>query len=483
MDRLGCRGLRVLMIAVGLAVAALLAPATGSSAEPVATTLSDPPSVRLVRLSGVVDPLVANSVTRAIEASSGSQFVLLELDTPGGMDGAMRDIVKAILDAPVPVVGFVAPSGARAASAGTFILLACDLAAMAPGTNVGAAHPVGISGDVLAEKVTNDAAAYIRSIAQARGRNADWAESAVREAVAVSAEEAVRLNVADLVAADRADLLAQLEGREVGGAILHPAGSRIQDASPSGAVDFLHRLISPDIAFLLLLLGIVGIAAEVTHPGVTVPGVVGVLALILALIELQMLPVRVGALALILAAVVLFILDLKVAGHAFLSMFGTGALLVGGFLLFDRSSMSVHVNPGVLIGSVLAFTAFFTFALSAVLRARHGPVLAGAEALAGIEGVATSDLAPNGFVRARGETWPAIAEGGRIPKGGRVRVVRLEGLHLRVRVGSPEGNTQQGALAETQQGSQQGEVVGGPSEGDAEGDATNSNRDGGAQGE
>ena len=436
-------------LAMGAWLAALPAaaqPATTPTGPP--TTQSRPaavPPIVRVELTGIVDPILANGVRRAIERAGreGAGMVLLVMDTPGGMGTAMREIIQAILASPVPVVGYVSPQGAQAASAGTFILAATSYAAMAPGTTIGAAHPVGVEGEVLEEKVTNDAAAYIRGLATSRGRNAGWYERAVRESVAVNAGEALRLDAIDAVQVNEAALLAALDGRAL------PDGTGRQSVTvvtrgapvrtyglPLGA-RLIHRLIDPNIAYLLFLLGIAGLVYEVLHPGLGAAGVGGALALILALLQFQMLPVELAGLALIALGVGLFVLDLNLAGHAFLSVFGVACLLLGGFLLYDPAS-GTRLNPLLLAATVAAVALLFLVLARPVLAARRAQPVTGAEALVGTTGVALTELTPEGRVRAGGLDWRArVRSGGLVPAGREVVVTRVDGLTLEVETREP----------------------------------------------
>jgi membrane-bound serine protease (ClpP class) len=373
--------------------------------------------VNVATVNGVIDSITAQYVNREIQHAEqdGAQCLVIELDTPGGADGAMRDIVQGILNASVPVVVYVAPSGARAGSAGVFITLAADIAAMAPGTNIGAAHPVAISGEItgtMNAKVTNDAAAYARALAERRGRNADWAEKAVRQSVSITANEAVSIGVVDLIADNLLDLLAKIDGEAVptasGERTLATKDAQIVQVSMSLPQEFLHAIVNPDIAYLLFIVGIVGL-------------------------------VNWGGVALIVLAVVLFILDIKVAGYV-LSVGGAIAFILGSLMLFSPlfpispSAPALAVSRPLIVVTTLAIAAFFVFALSAGIRAQRKEVISGMPALVGATGTATSDLDPQGTVQVKSELWSAVVDGGGIiRKGERVTVVAAEGVRLRVR--------------------------------------------------
>ena len=417
-------------------VAALIA-ATLFLAVPKAHGQSGP-VVTLIEQTGTVDPLTARYVERAIADATRtrSEAVIIRLDTPGGLDSAMRRIIKAIQGSRVPVLCWVGPPGARAASAGAFILISCPFAAMAPGTNVGAAHPVGITGDVLDEKVTNDAAAYIRSLAQARGRNAAWAERAVRESISASAPEAFRLEVIDLVVPTLPELLRQTNGLTLtvagGTETLTTTGTVIEKAKMSWSESILHLLIDPNIAFLLFAFGIAGVVYEVLNPGLNVAGVVGVIMLIAAFVILGMLPVNVAGLILIAAAIGFFIIDAMVVGHGLPTAAGIISLVLGGLFLFDASVANARVSKGLLIGASIALGGFFFFIVRAALKTRKQLPSTGQESLIGTTATVRVALDPLGIVHARGEEWSARTLDAPIAVGEVVRVKSMEGLTLEV---------------------------------------------------
>jgi membrane-bound serine protease (ClpP class) len=404
--------------------------------------------VDVVAVKGVIDPFVAQYLTRGIQLAEqdGAQCLVIQLDTPGGSDNAMRDIVQHMLSSPVPIVVYVSPAGARAGSAGVFITLASDIAAMAPGTNIGAAHPVEITGEItgtMNTKVTNDAAAYARALAERRGRNADWAEEAVRESVSITANEAVEIGVVDLVADDLTDLLEKIDGETVSTALgerrLATSGADIHEISMSLPQQVLHTIVDPNIAYLLFIIGIVGLVAELYHPGAIFPGVTGSICLILAFVAFGSLPVNWGGVALIALAVVLFILDIKVAGYA-LSVGGAIAFILGSLMIFSPLAPvspavpSLVVSRPLIVVMTIAITAFFVFALSAGIRAQRARVVSGIHALVGATGIATSDLDPQGTVQVKSELWSAVADGAEaIRKGEPITVVAVEGVKLKVR--------------------------------------------------
>jgi membrane-bound serine protease (ClpP class) len=418
-----------------------------------AAAAGGPAPVDLLTVDGAIDPITAQYVERglALAAQDGAQLVLIELNTPGGLDDAMRQITGAMLRSPVPVAVYVTPAGGRAGSAGVFILMASDVAAMSPGTNVGAAHPVSGDGSNIPtderDKVTNDAAAYMRLLATTRHHNADWAEQAVRQSVALTADEALAQNVVDLTSPDRAALLSVLDGRTIQrdgqSLVLHTRDASVQPIEQTPFEQVLHLIDDPNVAYLLLSLGFWALLAELFHPGSILPGVVGLLCLALGLTALQSLPFDWTGLALILGSLGLFVIDLKAPTHGALTAAGLVTFLVGSLLLFSHWSgpgtatvpglLDSGVNPLLVLGIGAGLAAFFAIAVRATLRARHRPFLAISAAFAGAHGVATTDLRPGGAVRIQGEEWSAMAQGEAIQRGEPVEVVTRAGLHLLVR--------------------------------------------------
>ena len=398
---------------------------------------SDTPVVVELRIDGVVDPFVADHVEGGIAsaADQGAAAVLLTLDTPGGLDSSMRQITQAILNAHVPVIGYVSPQGARAASAGTFILLSTNIAAMAPATNVGAAQPVGLSGAVASEKAVNDAAEYIVSIAETRDRNAVWAESAVREAESVSAEEALRLGVIDLIAPDVPTLLADVSGMTVDVAgepvTLDLTGATVTEDTMGFFAGFLHSLLDPNLAFVFFWLGLAFIVAEFFIPGGIV-GTLGVLMFVASLVALGMLPVQLIGVVLLAASLVFFVLELLHPGVGLPAIAGVVCLVLGGLFLFDTSVPGVSVSPLVIVPVAVFAAVFFLIVIRAAMRLRHRKSITRDEQLVGLEGIVLRDLHPTGVVQVASEHWTAESVRGIPRKGERVRVVQVEGLTLKV---------------------------------------------------
>jgi len=450
------RELRTYCRLAGLLVAALLgvilapAPAPAGAAQGLgADTEGGEVEVVVLAAQGVIDPVMARFIERGLAQAEreGAECLVLQLDTPGGLDSAMRKIVKRIMSSPVPVVVYVAPAGARAASAGLFITMAAHIAAMAPATDIGAAHPVAIGGELpeeLKAKVVNEAAAYIRTLAEERGRNAEWAEEAVRKSVSLTAGEALEQNVIDLVADSLEDLLRKLDGWEVetawGRVVLETAGAEVRRIEMSLPERFIHRLIDPNIAYVLLNLGLLGIIAEFYHPGAILPGLSGVIMLILGFVALGSLPVNWGGLALLILAIILFLLDIKVTGFI-LSVFGGIAFVLGSLLLFRPFGVPapalprLAVSPWLIAGMTAMIASFFVFVVTKVVQTQRERVTSGAAGLIGQQGVALTELAPRGLVRLRGEEWTAEAldPEGPIPRGSAVEVVEVKGVTLKVR--------------------------------------------------
>jgi membrane-bound serine protease (ClpP class) len=400
-------------------------------------------AVHVLTAKGTVDPVMARYIDRGIDEAerTHARAVVIRIDTPGGLDSAMRDIVQRIDASKVPVITYVSPSGGRAASAGTFIVMAGHVAAMAPNTTIGAAHPIDSSGGditgTLGTKVENDAAAYIRSIATERGRNADWAERAVRQSIAASTDEAVTQRVVDFEANSLDRVLAQADGRTV-----QVQGSsvtlRVSDApvvynDPTFVERLLALISDPNIAFLLLSLGALALMIEIIVPGHIVPGIFGAIALLLAFFALGTLPVNWAGVALIGVAFVLFAAEVHVGGFGALGLGGVIAFIFGGLLLTSSGNPAFQVNRWLVIGIALFAAAFFLSVVSSVLRTRRAPAYMGSQALVGRLAVARTALAPEGFVFFEGARWRATAEDAPVQEGERVRVTSVKGLKLTVR--------------------------------------------------
>ena len=428
----------IFRLAFSIVVAAALMPLQAAAAAPhvVQADLTGD-------INDISEAYISSVVARA--DSDHASALLVVLNTPGGISTSMDGIVTALLNSTSPVIVFVYPSGARAASAGLFVAQAADVVAMAPGTNIGSAHPIAgtgadLTGD-LGKKVLNDAVTRVRSLAQIHGRNADWAEDAVRNSVNINAEDAVRLHVADLEAADIYSLLAAVDGRTVprqsGSLTIHTAGALIEDNPMPFWQVFLGALIDPTIAALLLLLAAYGIITELSSPGAILPGVVGGIAGVLAVVSLANLPVNIAGALMLLFALALFIADLKANTHGILSAGGVLSLVLGLAFLINTGPIGLGVNPIVIALAGLFSFAFFAFFVQRVLAARRRPVAAGAEWLVGAQGEAREAVSPSGLVFVRGALWRATTSGAPIPAGAPVTVIGRKGLELEVAPAEP----------------------------------------------
>ena len=394
-----------------------------------------------LQLNGVVDPFVADYLRGAIGDANSDKAtaVLLQIDTPGGLASSMREITQAILGSKVPVICFVAPEGARAASAGAFVLMSCPVAAMAPGTNVGAATPIGVSGLTLERKVTNDAVASIRSMAEIYGRNADVAESFVRDATSISATAALDEGVIDRIEPSVGSLLAAVSGTTVtlgdSSTTTLPdlAGLELNERSMSPGAGFLHGLFDPNLAFIFFWVGLLLIVIELIIPGHIFSGTVGTILLLTSFASFGLLPVRLIGVSLLIASVIFFVLEVKAPGLGIWSLAGLASLVGGGLFLYDGSG-GVRVSPWVLLGVAALVAVFFGVVVSKLIAIRHvPPVPQGAEAIVGHEGVVLgAGLGTDGVVRVASEEWRAVSPSGPLPGGTQVRVTGLDGLVLTV---------------------------------------------------
>ena len=400
--------------------------------------------VEVLKIEGTISPVSAHRLDEALKSAleDKAQCLIVQLDTPGGLDKSMRQMVRAIMNSEIPVVVYVSPKGARAASAGVFITLASHIAVMAPGTNIGAAHPVAMGvgmDEEMKEKVVNDASSYIKSIAQKRGRNVEWAEKAVRESSSITNEEALKLGVIDFIAEDIPDLLKKLEDRKVktpkGLLVLRTKGVELRFVKASFRERFLQTLADPNLAYILLMVGTWGIILEFFHPGVMLPGIVGGICLILSLFALQILSFNLAGLLLIILAIILFILEVKVPSYGALTIGGIVALTLGSLMLIDPSALYISISLSYIIPIVAITTSFFVFIISYALKAQFKKPVTGLEGMVGEVGIAKSDLNPDGKVQVHGEIWNALVQlnGEVIKKGEKVEVVRTEGMKLIVK--------------------------------------------------
>ncbi len=413
------------------------------SPAPAAARTGAQPQVWRTRVAGTVDAPLAGYLARTIDraAMAGAAALIIELDTPGGLDSAMRQIIQAETEAPLPVVVFVSPTGARSASAGVYIMMGADVSAMAPQTNLGAAQPVSLTGDMdeaMRTKVINDAAAYMRGLAEAGGRNAVWAEQAVRESVSLTATEALEQNVIDLMAEDFDDLLVQMDGftTVAKGLVVKTADARVVEVEMPWWERLLRVIANPEIAFILLLVGVYGIVFEFSAPGLGVSGVLGFVCILVALYGLQLLPVNWFGFALVLLALALYVAEVFVTSFGLLTLAGTVCLLLGGLLLFDLPQF-FRLSWWVLAPAAAVSIGFFGFVVRAALRDRRKPPVGGPQDMVGAAAVVLTPLQPEGQVRVRGQIWKAsvVEPTDALPVEPEevVEVVSLEGLRLGVR--------------------------------------------------
>ncbi len=395
---------------------------------------------RAFYVATVADPIgpgIADFIVQGVEKAEKNEAgcFILQLDTPGGLVESMRDIVSAFLNTEVPVVVYVSPQGARAASAGAFIVISADIAAMAPGTHIGAAHPVAAGGkemdETLSDKIVNDLAALAKTVAEKRGRNIQWAEKAVRESVSVTETEALEKNVIDLTATDINDLIRQINGLNVAGkGILRLDASRRVNVKETLRTKVLKIISDPNIAYILLMLGLAGIYFELANPGAVLPGVVGGISLILAFFALQTLPVDVAGVLLILAALVFFLLEIKIASYGMLSLAGVASFLLGSLMLFETPSQ-LEVSLSVVLPTALLACGFFVVVAALVFKAQRAKPTTGSGGLVGEIGVARTDINPSGKVFVHGELWRAVTDNP-VKNGEPVRVIAVNRLVLTV---------------------------------------------------
>jgi membrane-bound serine protease (ClpP class) len=449
------RALRATPMLVGmLALVGLATPAPAPAATERAL---------VVDIDGAIGPPIADYIVRELDAARSDevQLVILRMDTPGGLDTSMREIISAILASPVPVATYVAPNGARAASAGTYIAYASAIAAMAPGTNIGAATPVQLGGNPLVpggekqqkeqnqqdggkaeepadtetRKVVNDAVAYIRSLAALNGRNADWATQAVRSAASLPATEALSLHVIDVIAGDIPDLLRKIDGRTVTVAgkplRLETANLEVVAAPPDWRTRLLALVTNPNVAFILMLIGVYGLIFEFLNPGAVAPGLIGAISLLVALYALAFVPINYAGAALLLFGIALMIAEVHVGAFGALGIGGIAAFVVGALMMFPARGPGSTLSGGVVAGAAIGSAALLLFVLAALLRSRKRPVVTGSEALIGAEGETVSWQGGEGRVRVKGEIWLARSDTA-LAAGNRVKIVGRDGLVLRV---------------------------------------------------
>ncbi len=396
--------------------------------------------VRSISLSGPITPVTADYLKRnLVEAQAGKEkLVLVVMDTPGGLDTAMRDSVKSIMSSPVPVAVYVGPGGARAASAGAVIALSADICAMAPGTNIGAAHPVTMGekpDKIMLDKLLNDAEAYVDGIANKRGRNGTLAKKMVRESLSLSAEKALEGNIIDLIAVDQTELLGKLDGHKINRngkeLILDLAGAEVRDHGMVTREKILHVISDPNVAYVLMMLGILGLFFELSNPGVILPGVIGGISLILAFFAFQTLPVNYAGILLILLALVLFIAEIKIISHGMLTVGGVISMVLGSLFLFESSEPYLRVSWSVILVTLLAIISLIVCITALAVKVHRKKPVSGSEGLVGETGRAETDINHEGKVFVHGEYWQAFSDSP-IARTESVVVVRVEGIRLKV---------------------------------------------------
>lgn len=396
-----------------------------------------------LKIDGAINPVTARFIHDGIVKANNqkAECLLIHLNTPGGLLKSTRIIVSDILESPVPVIVYVSPAGAQSGSAGVFITLAAHIAAMTPGTNIGAAHPVTLQGpmdSIMGEKVTNDAAAFIRSIAEKRNRNIEWAENAVRKSFAYSETEALEDSAVDMIASNEQELLRRVDGKTIvlsnGTKTLHTKTARIELFEMNAFQKFLDIISNPSIAYIMMMLGIFGILFEFFNPGAILPGIVGVISLILAYYSMHALPINFAGLALIIFGIILFVLEIKIVSHGLLVTGGIVSLLLGSMMLIKPGSAleMAKISRAVIIAATAVAAIFFLFIIGLGLKAQRRKVVTGLAALTGATGEVINELAPSGTVKVNGETWNAESLAGLIGKGEKVRIKEMKNLKLYV---------------------------------------------------
>ena len=452
---LGCRSTRgsvvdriglSFLIGMGILLLLLAFPQPGSPAQPL---------VLVATFEGIINPVAAEYLQDAIlqAESQQAELVVFQLDTPGGLDTSMRSMIKDITGAQIPVAVYVSPSGGRAASAGVFITLAAHVAAMAPDTNMGAAHPVAMGGGemdaVMKEKVENDAVAYIRSIAERRGRNPEWAENAVRKSVSVTGTQAKKLKLIDFLAEDLSSLLEVLDGWEVQMGsqkrALSTKNAKIQEFPMGWRLEALQAISNPNIAYVLMTIGTIGIIAELYNPGAILPGIVGAISLILAFYSLQSLPVNYAGVLLLILGIVLLILEVTVTSFGLLAIGGVISMVLGSMMLMNQDFPFYQISWTVIVPVVAIAAGFTLLVVGMGVKALRTRSVTGSEGMVGLMGLAKTDLSPTGKIFVHGEIWDAVSEQP-VRAGHHIKVTRVEGLQLHVKpVSDQQGGLHHGA--------------------------------------
>ena len=405
----------------------------------------------ICEIKDIIDPPTSNHLRKCLKKSLDSGYGLIILmDTPGGLEASMREIIMDILNTNIPVIVFVYPEGARAASAGVFITYSSDLAAMGPSTSIGAAHPVNLGGEQqisqdMLDKVTNDSVSFIKNLAESRGRNADWAEKAVRESVSITATEALELGVIDLTASNIEDLLEKIDGRVIEKSgktfLINAKIARTEKIEMSFISRFLHIIVNPNIAYILFTIGIFGIIYEFSQPGLGISGAIGVLFLILGFYAFSILPINYAGLALIILAIILFILDILLGLGGILSIAGVASLLIGSFLLVDTDAPYLKIATSLIISASVIVSGFLIIVIRAVYKVHRQKPTTGEAGITGETAVVYQDLNPQGLVKVYGEIWKAVSvDGEKIKKGQEVKIISLKGLTLLVKILNKKNN-------------------------------------------
>ena len=401
-------------------------------------------TVHVVTLDATINPATADFIHQSIQhaADAKAECLVIKLNTPGGLLKSTRVIVTNLLTSPIPVIVYVSPSGSQSASAGAFITLAAHVAAMAPGTNIGAAHPVGLQGgekdSIMNEKATNDAAAFIRTISEKRHRNVQWAEDAVRKSSSITETEALKDSVIDLIAVSVTDLLEKIDGRVIDvndvKTTLHTKGADVVSTEMDWKHKILDMLTDPNIAYIFFMLGLYGLLLELYNPGSILPGVVGVISIIIAFYSMHTLPINYAGLALILFGIILFIAEIKITSYGMLSVAGVISLFLGSIMLIDSETSLefISISWSVIIPAVLITAAFFIFAIGVGIKAQRRKPVTGNEGIVGEIGEAITDLNPDGQVRVHGEIWNATILAGKLKKGSPIKVDKIQDLRLTV---------------------------------------------------
>ncbi len=411
-------------------------------------------SFYICEVKDTIDPPISNYLSKCLKKSYDSTSGLIILmDTPGGLETSMREIIMNILNTNIPVIVYIYPEGARAASAGTFIIYSSDIAVMAPSTSIGAAHPVNlgseqVSEDVM-EKITNDSVSFIRNLAESKGRNADWAEKAVRESVSITASEAIGMGVIDITASNIEDLLEKIDGKIIKKSgetfLLNGKTARTEKIEMSFISRFLHIIVNPNIAYILFIIGIFGIIYEFSQPGLGISGAIGVLFIILGLYSFSILPINYAGLALIILAIILFVLDIALGLSGILSIAGIASLLIGSFLLIDTDAPYLKIATSLIISASVVVSGFLIIVIRATYKVHRQKPITGEAGIIGEAAVVCQDLNPKGLVKVNGEIWKAVSQNGKkIKKGREVKIISLNGLTLQVKILNKQNNKKGG---------------------------------------